>query len=121
MYGSSGFLGTYLANVSQNCPSGSSGGRLATSKSTLNTNLTLTVLGDPTQSEVISVSVAGAAGQTGWLQAWDSTGMLVAQQAMNPTGNMEPQTLYLGNKPGGYFLRASSDTGISNIVWLIRR
>lgn len=88
-------------------------GRMASSEG--GSSLEVTVLGNPTTAELVSVEVRGAEGQPLSYQIRDLTGRLLAESQTNSAADVDRQTLRLGSSSGMYLLNISSPTQFKTV------
>ena len=78
------------------------------------------VLGNPVAGETVSVEVRGAEGQSLRLQLTDERGHLVSEQSIGRAGEVDRQTLSLGQIPAGVLLLRVSTSTQSQTLKLIK-
>lgn len=93
---------TYVFDLASFCK----GARLANTE--VASGLTITVLGNPTTSEAISVEVRGAEGKRLSYQIRDLSGRLISERQTEQAAEVDQQTLRLGNSSGLYLLNITS-------------
>ena len=101
----SGRVVTLDFNIRAVCPVGA---RVAATDS--DGQLQVRVLGNPTSSETVTVSVRGAGGQSLRLTVRDMQGRAMSDQSVEKASTVERQTLGLGRAPGLYLLQISTPT-----------
>lgn len=88
-------------------------GRIANAEGA--SSLEVTVLGNPTTAELVSVEVRGAEGQPLNYQIRDLTGRLLTESKTNSAADVDRQTLRLGSSSGMYLLNISSPTQFKTV------
>ncbi|MBC8153907.1 MAG: choice-of-anchor I family protein [Bacteroidetes bacterium] len=78
--------------------------------SDVDTDLRVTIIGNPVPSETVAVDVRGAEGQPLRLTLLDVQGRTVSNQSVKQAGVVERQTVAVGRTPGIYFLQVSTST-----------
>ena len=82
--------------------------------------LRVTVLGNPVVGKTVAVEVRGAEGQSLSLQLSDERGHLVSEQSVGRAGEVERQTLHLGQTPAGVLLLRVSTSTQSQTLKLLK-
>ena len=82
--------------------------------------LRVTVLGNPVVSQTVDVEVRGAQGQSLRLQLTDERGHLVSEQSVGKAGEVEQQTLRLGQVSAGVLLLRVSTSTQSQTLKLLK-
>lgn len=85
-----------------------------------NENLKVTVLGNPTQAEVVEVTIEGAQGEALRLSLTDAQGRNISEQTIEKAGALERQFIRLGRSVGVYFLAVKAN-GKSRVIRLVRQ
>ena len=82
--------------------------------------LQVTLLGNPTAGETVTIEVRGASGQPLNLRVTDMQGRYVSGQAVDEAADVEQQQLRLGQSAGLYLLRVSTPTA-SRVLTIVRK
>jgi hypothetical protein len=109
--------GVYTNGVSSTCTSGTAvagGGRRA-----LTSPLRITLSTNPLATEVVSVAVEGASGQSLLVEVFTKNGVIVDKQRFNQARPIEVQNLHVGRERGSFYLKISTPT-TEKTVWLAR-
>ncbi len=88
-------------------PCGLGSGRLAAEAEV---PLTIKAIGNPTTNDKVGVEIRGASGQSLQLILTNSSGQRISQQTIPSAGEVERQTVRLGNQTDIYFLQAITPT-----------
>ena len=73
-------------------------------------SFSVTVLGNPTTNDRVTLEVRGVAGQTMQMGLANSQGQIMSQQTFQATGNVEQRSMKVGRQPGMYFIKVATPT-----------
>lgn len=80
----------------------------------------VTVMGNPTAQDRVTVEIRGVAGQAMKMGLANSQGQILSQQTFEATGNVEQHSVKVGRQPGMYFIKVATPTE-SRTIKLLRQ
>ncbi len=120
VYNQGALTGAYSEGISTTCTSATATGRNRTKSAVADAAPMRVILNaNPTQTELISVSVEGVAGRPVTIEGYNAARQLLDKKEVREARTPEQQSLRMPGGKGSYYIKVSSGDAVKT-VWLVR-